>query len=125
LAVDEGDNRSVEEGEALGETGMTARYGPGVVAGDFTGATGVSVVGRPEFGDMVWMDFGGGDICGFRDESCGLGSNPKREDRPLDGNCLYRTQYIIRLQVHHQRMVIKHKFICKFMYKIFTVLHFI
>jgi len=80
LATDRGDNRRVEEGEALGETGIMAR-GSGLprhkpdVAEDVGGVTGVSNVGRPEFGDMVWMDFGGGGFCGFNDESCGFGSN--------------------------------------------------
>lgn len=82
LATDRGDKRSVEEGEALGETGIMARgsglprHTPDVVE-DARGVTGVSNVGRPEFGDMAWMDFGG---CGFNDESCGFGSNSERKD---------------------------------------------
>jgi hypothetical protein len=70
----------VEEGEALGETGIMAR-GSGLprhkpyVLEDVGGVTGVSNVGRPEFGDMAWVDFGGGGFCGFNDDSCGFGSN--------------------------------------------------
>jgi len=85
LATDNGDNRSVEEGEALGETGIMAR-GSGLprhkpdVLEDVGGVTGVSNGGRPEFGDMAWMDFGSGDFCGFSDDSCGFGSNSERED---------------------------------------------
>jgi len=91
LATDNGDNRSVEEGEALGETGIMAR-GSGLprhkpdVLEDVGGVTGVSKVGRPEFGDMAWMDFGGGGFCGFNDDSCGFGSNSERKDRLLQGN---------------------------------------
>lgn len=82
--MDKGDNRSVEEGEALGETGIMARgsglprHNPDVV--DVGNVTAVSNVERPEFGDMVWMDFDGGDFCGFGDESCGFGSNSERKD---------------------------------------------
>lgn len=86
LAKDKGDNRSVEEeGQALSETGIMARGGglprhkPEVVE-DLGSVTGVSIVGRPEIGDMVWMDFDGGDFCGFGEESCGFGSNPERKD---------------------------------------------
>lgn len=85
LATDKGDNRSVEEGEALGETGIMAR-GSGLprhksdVAEDVGSVTRTSNVGRPKYGDMVWMDFGCGDFCGFSDESCGFGSNSERKD---------------------------------------------
>jgi hypothetical protein len=86
LAEEEGDNRNVEERVAFGGTGVKAREGgctkhePGIVVGDLEGATRVSIVRRPEFGDIVWMDFGGGDFCVFSDDSCGFGSNPERND---------------------------------------------
>jgi hypothetical protein len=74
-----------EEGQALSETGIMARGGglprhkPEVVE-DLGSVTGVSIVGRPEIGDMVWMDFDGAEFCGFGEESCGFGSNPERKD---------------------------------------------